>query len=62
MVDRRAFVRLPSGLIVILRKVVDVGELRDGVAGVVVVGTWSRCYKTFYGRNYVAIGVTQSKS
>jgi hypothetical protein len=20
-----------------------------------------RCYKTFYGRNYVAIGVTQSK-
>jgi len=21
-----------------------------------------QCYKTFYGRNYVAIGVTQSKS
>jgi hypothetical protein len=24
--------------------------------------TWGKCYKTFYGRNYVAIGVTQSKA
>ncbi len=26
------------------------------------IDTWGRCYKTFYGRNYVAIGVTQSKT
>jgi hypothetical protein len=26
------------------------------------VDSYGQCYKTFYGRNYVAIGVTQSKS
>ena len=48
--------------VVVLCKDVGVGILEKVLDNAGVAVLWSQCYKTFYGRNYVAVGVTQSKS